>query len=145
MRVGWGLVRKERPGGNRYALSRDHVPPLSLVREPVTSSRQQQHHHEHEPIILPLEILPFSGLEISCGLVPRSVLILSAQTPAPAHPFKMSLGFQRLNVKKAPPNDRIAFIKPLPGKDEEVAQDFLEKIAAQCCVFAPIVLAASAC
>lgn len=47
----------------------------------------------------------------------------------------MSLGFQRLNVKKAPPNERIAFIKPLPGKDEEVAQDFLERIAAQCCAF----------
>ncbi|SPN96974.1 uncharacterized protein DNG_00494 [Cephalotrichum gorgonifer] len=43
-----------------------------------------------------------------------------------------SLGFKRLNVKKTPPNERIDFIKPLPGKDEEIAQDFLEKIAAQC-------------
>ncbi|MBE3043156.1 hypothetical protein IMZ48_11410 [Candidatus Bathyarchaeota archaeon] len=51
----------------------------------------------------------------------------------------MSLGFQRLNVKKAPPNDRIAFIKPLPGNDEEIAQDFLEKIAAQCRVFTLLV------
>lgn len=51
----------------------------------------------------------------------------------------MSLGFQRLNVKKTPPNERIAFIKALPGNDEEVARDFLERIAAQCGMPAPCV------
>ncbi|KAJ4397154.1 hypothetical protein N0V93_001378 [Gnomoniopsis smithogilvyi] len=44
----------------------------------------------------------------------------------------MPLGIQRLNAKKTQPNDRIVFIKPLKGKDETVAQDFLERIAAQC-------------
>lgn len=44
----------------------------------------------------------------------------------------MPVGIQRLNAKKSQPNDRIVFIKPLKGKDEAVAQDFLERIAAQC-------------
>ncbi|KAK0745917.1 WLM domain-containing protein, partial [Schizothecium vesticola] len=44
----------------------------------------------------------------------------------------MPLGIQRLNAKKTQPNDRIIFIKPLPGPDEAIAQDFLERIAAQC-------------
>jgi hypothetical protein len=45
----------------------------------------------------------------------------------------MPFGVQRLNVKKSQPNPNIVFIKPLKGKDEAVAQDFLERIAAQCC------------
>ncbi|EGO52334.1 hypothetical protein NEUTE1DRAFT_90505 [Neurospora tetrasperma FGSC 2508] len=44
----------------------------------------------------------------------------------------MPLGIQRLNAKKSHPNDRIIFIKPLKGPDEAIAQDFLERIAAQC-------------
>ncbi|KAK0673285.1 WLM domain-containing protein [Cercophora samala] len=44
----------------------------------------------------------------------------------------MPLGIQRLNAKKSQPNDRIIFIKPLPGPHEAIAQDFLERIAAQC-------------
>lgn len=44
----------------------------------------------------------------------------------------MPLGIQRLNAKKTQPNDRVVFIKPLKGKDEAIAQDFLERIAAQC-------------
>ncbi|RKU40599.1 hypothetical protein DL546_000806 [Coniochaeta pulveracea] len=44
----------------------------------------------------------------------------------------MPLGIQRLNAKRSQPNDRIIFIKPLKGPDEKVAQDFLERIAAQC-------------
>ena len=44
----------------------------------------------------------------------------------------MPLGIQRLNAKKTQPNDRVVFIKPLKGKDEAVAQEFLERIAAQC-------------
>jgi hypothetical protein len=44
----------------------------------------------------------------------------------------MPLGVQRLNVRKSQPNPNIVFIKPLKGKDEAVAQDFLERIAAQC-------------
>ncbi len=45
----------------------------------------------------------------------------------------MSIGIQRLNAKKSQPNPRIVFIKPLKGPDEAIAQDFLERIAAQCC------------
>ena len=45
----------------------------------------------------------------------------------------MPLGIQRLNAKRSQPNDRIVFIKPLKGPGEEIAQDFLERIAAQCC------------
>lgn len=45
----------------------------------------------------------------------------------------MPLGIQRLNAKRSQPNDRIVFIKPLKGPDEEIARDFLERIAAQCC------------
>ena len=45
---------------------------------------------------------------------------------------KMPVGIQRINAKKTQPNDRIVFIKPLKGPDEAIAQDFLERIAAQC-------------
>ena len=44
----------------------------------------------------------------------------------------MPLNIQRLNAKKSHPNDRVVFIKPLKGKDEAVAKDYLERIAAQC-------------
>ncbi|KZL85191.1 wlm domain-containing protein [Colletotrichum incanum] len=44
----------------------------------------------------------------------------------------MPIGIQRLNAKRSHPNDRIVFIKPLKGRDEKTAQDFLERIAAQC-------------
>ncbi|KAI1332954.1 WLM-domain-containing protein [Xylariaceae sp. FL0255] len=44
----------------------------------------------------------------------------------------MPLGFERLNARKSQPNNHINFIKPLKGRDEAVAQDFLERIAAQC-------------
>lgn len=50
----------------------------------------------------------------------------------------MPVGIQRLNAKKSQPNDRIAFIKPLKGKDEAIAQDFLERIAAQCRTKTPV-------
>ncbi|KAI1635582.1 WLM domain-containing protein [Biscogniauxia mediterranea] len=42
------------------------------------------------------------------------------------------IGEVRLNAKRSQPNDRIVFIKPLKGPDEATAQDFLERIAAQC-------------
>ncbi|KAI1083037.1 WLM domain-containing protein [Whalleya microplaca] len=44
----------------------------------------------------------------------------------------MPIGIQRINAKKSQPNDRIVFIKPLKGPDEAIAQDFLERVAAQC-------------
>ncbi|KAK0392507.1 hypothetical protein NLU13_2002 [Sarocladium strictum] len=44
----------------------------------------------------------------------------------------MPYGIQRLNVKRSQPNPNVVFIKPLAGPDEKVAQDFLERIAAQC-------------
>ncbi|KAI1446837.1 WLM-domain-containing protein [Annulohypoxylon stygium] len=44
----------------------------------------------------------------------------------------MPLGFERINVRKSQPNERIVFIKPLPGPDQEIAQKYLELIAAQC-------------
>jgi hypothetical protein len=44
----------------------------------------------------------------------------------------MPIGIQRLNAKKSQPNPQIIFIKPLKGPDEQIAQDFLERIAAQC-------------
>ncbi|PNY24038.1 DNA-dependent metalloprotease WSS1 [Tolypocladium capitatum] len=44
----------------------------------------------------------------------------------------MPWGIQRLNAKKSQPNPNIVFIKPLPGPAEKVAQEFLERIAAQC-------------
>ncbi|KAH8179736.1 WLM domain-containing protein [Sarocladium implicatum] len=44
----------------------------------------------------------------------------------------MPYGIQRLNVKRSQPNPNIVFIKPLAGPDEKIAQDFLERIAAQC-------------
>ena len=44
----------------------------------------------------------------------------------------MPLVIQRINAKKSQPNDRIVFIKPLRGPGEAIAQDFLERIAAQC-------------
>ena len=47
----------------------------------------------------------------------------------------MPSGIQRLNAKKSQPNERIIFIKPLKGPTEAISQDFLERIAAQCCKF----------
>ncbi|KAE9573340.1 DNA-dependent metalloprotease WSS1-like protein [Colletotrichum fructicola] len=44
----------------------------------------------------------------------------------------MPIGIQRLNAKRSHPNDRIIFIKPLKGPGEKIAQDYLERIAAQC-------------
>ncbi|KAI5466448.1 WLM domain-containing protein [Mariannaea sp. PMI_226] len=44
----------------------------------------------------------------------------------------MVAGWQRLNEKKSQPNPNIVFIKPLEGPDAKIAQDFLERIAAQC-------------
>ena len=44
----------------------------------------------------------------------------------------MPLGFQRLNERTQRPNANINFIKPLESPDKDVAQDFLERIAAQC-------------
>ncbi|KAL3606267.1 hypothetical protein FPOAC2_01223 [Fusarium poae] len=44
----------------------------------------------------------------------------------------MVAGYQRLNERKTQPNPNIVFIKPLEGPDKKVAQDFLERIAAQC-------------
>ena len=45
----------------------------------------------------------------------------------------MVLGYERLNAKRSAPNEFISFIKPLKGPDEATAEDFLERIAAQCC------------
>ncbi|POR36388.1 DNA-dependent metalloprotease WSS1 [Tolypocladium paradoxum] len=44
----------------------------------------------------------------------------------------MPWGIQRLNARKSQPNPNIVFIKPLPGSTAKVAQEFLERIAAQC-------------
>ncbi|KAL8414742.1 hypothetical protein RB594_005816 [Gaeumannomyces avenae] len=44
----------------------------------------------------------------------------------------MPIGIQRLNARRSQPNPNIIFIKPLKGPDEATAQDFLERIAAQC-------------
>ncbi|KAH9832410.1 DNA-dependent metalloprotease WSS1 [Teratosphaeria destructans] len=45
----------------------------------------------------------------------------------------MPLGFQRLNERTQRPNQNINFIKPVPNRpDTPIAQDFLERIAAQC-------------
>ncbi|OTB13907.1 hypothetical protein K445DRAFT_319441 [Daldinia sp. EC12] len=44
----------------------------------------------------------------------------------------MPLGYERINARKSQPNDHIVFIKPLEGPDKEIAQQFLERIAAQC-------------
>ncbi|KAF1352295.1 WLM domain-containing protein [Delphinella strobiligena] len=42
------------------------------------------------------------------------------------------LGFERINERRQRPNKLINFIKPLKGPDEELAQDFLERVAAMC-------------
>jgi DNA-dependent metalloprotease WSS1 len=44
----------------------------------------------------------------------------------------MPLGFERLNARKSQPNPNINFVKPLEGEGKAIAQDFLERIAAQC-------------
>ncbi|TLS26966.1 hypothetical protein PpBr36_05249 [Pyricularia pennisetigena] len=44
----------------------------------------------------------------------------------------MPIGIQRLNAKRSQPNPNVIFIKPLKGPNEATAQDFLERIAAQC-------------
>lgn len=42
------------------------------------------------------------------------------------------LGFERINERVKRPNALINFIKPLEGQDKELAQDFLERVAAIC-------------
>ncbi|KAL8911732.1 MAG: hypothetical protein Q9171_003124 [Xanthocarpia ochracea] len=44
----------------------------------------------------------------------------------------MPIGIQRFNAHQTHPNDRIIFIKPLPGPTASFAQDFLSRIAAIC-------------
>ncbi|KAL8850758.1 MAG: hypothetical protein Q9221_004326 [Calogaya cf. arnoldii] len=44
----------------------------------------------------------------------------------------MPIGIQRLNAHQSHPNDRIIFIKPLPGPTAAFAEDFLSRIAAIC-------------
>lgn len=44
----------------------------------------------------------------------------------------MPLGIRRLNARHLHPNDRIIFIKPLPGPSSAIAEDFLNRIAAIC-------------
>jgi len=44
----------------------------------------------------------------------------------------MPFGFERLNERQQRPNQNIVFIKPLESADKATAQDFLERIAAQC-------------
>ena len=47
----------------------------------------------------------------------------------------MPLGYERLNERSQRPNSHINFIKPLTSssdEDQKIAQDFLERIAAQC-------------
>ena len=44
----------------------------------------------------------------------------------------MPLGILRLNERHQRPNSRITFIKPLPGPDAPLAQDYLERVAAIC-------------
>ena len=47
----------------------------------------------------------------------------------------MPLGLLRLNERSQRPSDHINFIKPLTTsspQDQKIAQDFLERIAAQC-------------
>ncbi|KAI6529478.1 hypothetical protein ACKVWC_009008 [Pyricularia oryzae] len=44
----------------------------------------------------------------------------------------MPIGIQRLNAKRSQPNPHVIFIKPLKGSNEATAQDFLERVAAQC-------------
>lgn len=44
----------------------------------------------------------------------------------------MPVGIQRLNARRTQPNANIVFIKPLPGPDSAIAENFLERIAAQC-------------
>lgn len=44
----------------------------------------------------------------------------------------MPLGFERLNERRKRPNELINFIKPLPSPDEDLARDFLERVAAVC-------------
>lgn len=44
----------------------------------------------------------------------------------------MPVGIQRLNARRTQPNPNIVFIKPLPGPDSQLAEKFLERIAAQC-------------
>lgn len=44
----------------------------------------------------------------------------------------MPIGIQRLNQRKTHPNDRIVFIKALPGPSHDTAIDFLSRIAAIC-------------
>ncbi|KAL1301720.1 hypothetical protein AAFC00_005927 [Neodothiora populina] len=42
------------------------------------------------------------------------------------------LGFERINERRQRPNKLINFIKPREGPDRELAQDFLERVAAIC-------------
>jgi len=60
------------------------------------------------------------------------------------HVAAMPIGIQRINAKRSHPNAAIVFIKPLKGPDEDVAQEYLERIAAQCCKSAPTSLPSSA-
>ncbi|RCI15469.1 hypothetical protein L249_3412 [Ophiocordyceps polyrhachis-furcata BCC 54312] len=59
-------------------------------------------------------------------------LSLRPESGSPTDALAMPWGFERVNSKTSQPNANIVFIKPLKGPDEKTAQEFLERIAAQC-------------
>ncbi|KAI1862900.1 hypothetical protein JX265_008946 [Neoarthrinium moseri] len=78
---------------------------------------------------LPVAVLLFETLDTTHS---RVVTHCTTRPGCSVPAAKMPIGIQRLNAKKSQPNSLIVFIKPLKGPDEAVAQDFLERIAAQC-------------
>ncbi|KAF7543494.1 hypothetical protein G7046_g9988 [Stylonectria norvegica] len=93
--------------------------PCAYVR---TKNLDKNHLPYHQ---LAIEILetPFGSFVARAPSAAKSVCTVAMPSVA---------GYQRLNEKKSQPNPNIVFIKPLKGPDEKIAQDFLERIAAQC-------------
>ena len=114
-----------------FVWSRDVQSRLPSAACPTASTHFVASHHQ--PELYPISL---ASTAVRCKLrghcdsfsTVKVHFIRSNRPDAVAMPW----GIQRLNVKKSHPNANIVFIKPLPGSTEKVAQEFLERIAAQC-------------
>jgi hypothetical protein len=86
------------------------------------------HTHRHVPIVY---FRDQQGTKYLVTVASSQLQLKRGATPGRQANI-MPLGIERLNARKSQPNGHVNFIKPLKGPDEAIAQDYLERIAAQC-------------
>lgn len=123
----WRLP-KSRPRITKIIKPRTSSTPPRYIHPTSRSIRTQQHLKQ---------ILDLQGSECLRLLIPlisgldRHNFSCTSSGLPEVFPTMVS-GWERINNKKSTPNKNIVFIKPIAGPTEKIAQDYLERIAAQC-------------